>query len=53
MERVRKQLAGDLVTELRGLEARLAANAEQLREHVEASNSNHQTQCAEEMSSEW
>ena len=39
VEQVRKQLARDLVTELRALDAQLAANAEQLRRHVEASGS--------------
>lgn len=39
VETVRKQLAGDLVAELRTLDTRLAENAEQLRTHVEASGS--------------
>jgi len=39
VEQVRKQLARDLVVELRALDAQLAANAEQLRRHVEASGS--------------
>ncbi|MFF4795863.1 transposase [Streptomyces sp. NPDC001276] len=39
VETVRKQLAKDLVAELRRLDALLAANAEQLRQAVEASRS--------------
>jgi transposase len=39
VEQARKQLARDLVVELRGLDAQLAAKAEQLRLHVEASDS--------------
>ena len=39
VESVRKQLAGDLVAELRALDARVAHNAEQLRMHVEVSAS--------------
>ena len=39
VETVRKNLARDLVAELRALDARLAENAEALRVHVEASGS--------------
>ena len=39
VESVRKQLAQDLITELRALDAHLAANAEQMRQAVEASRS--------------
>lgn len=39
VEGVRKQLARDLVAQLRGVDAQLAANAEQLLRHVETSGS--------------
>lgn len=39
VERVRKQLAGDLVAEIRSLDARLKSNAEAMAELLEASDS--------------